>query len=132
LHQPRQVIRHPNGLFTVFFESLRCELRATTGTTVSMVCPGPVNTSILENLEGPGGATVGFGLDQDSLKKIMSAATAARLAVNACESSKREVIFGAQLSKLVKLRSSRPEQVDEILSKMYDDMHGALVPKSRL
>lgn len=103
-----------------FFGSLRCEL-APTGISVTIVCPGPVKTEILGKLHGPNATRIGF--DISNVKQIMPAEKAAKLAITACERGDREIIYGKTLNKLAKLSANNPEQVDQILSNMYNEMH---------
>lgn len=103
-----------------FFNSLRLELAPTQN--ISIICPGPVRTSILTNLKGPNNTKVGFNLSEKQLDKLMSADEAAQLVVQNCESNVREYIFGEELTQLVKLYQKAPEQAEVILSKMYQGM----------
>jgi len=107
-----------------FFDSLRCELQSE-GITVTLVCPGPVNTGILGNLAGPSGSKIGLSLDDDAKSKMMTSEKAAKLTIQACEEGMREIVFGKALQKLVQLRASQPTRVDQILSAQYISMHQA-------
>eukprot|EP00947_MAST-08B_sp_MAST-8B-sp1_P002248 g2248.t1 len=109
-----------------FFESLRLELEPR-GVTVTMVCPGPVNTSILGNLEG-GTGSVGFTIDDEQRRKMMTAERAAALAVEAVENGTRCVVYGRALAGLVDLRSSDPVRVDAIMSQQYTALAAGAKP----
>ena len=71
---------------------------------------------------------MGLGVTEAELNKMMTAERAAELTIEACESGAREVVFGKQLQKLVKLRASQPVRVDRILSKQYNKLHANTVP----
>lgn len=104
-----------------FFGSLRCELEPH-GISVTIICPGPVRTPIQQNLYGPGNTKVAFQVDEQAAESMMSAATAAELCYEACETDAREVVFGKELKRLVAMRPKAPEQVDQILSGLYNSL----------
>ena len=93
------------------------------------VLSGPVNTGILGNLSGPGGKRVGFTLSEAELSQMMSSKRAAELAINASETGQREIVFGKDLQKLVKLRATHPQRVDAILARQYNALHQQLHSK---
>lgn len=92
------------------------------GVGVTMVMPGPVDTDILSNLQGPDGSTVALVLSEEAKKNLVSATEAGRIAVDACEEGVREVVFPKRMAKLLDMRASNPEGVDGIVRHMYETM----------
>lgn len=58
-----------------FLHSLRPEV-ARHGVSVTVICPGPVDTEILQNLDGSSGSIVGMNLDESAKRILWSAEVA--------------------------------------------------------
>jgi len=115
-----------------FFESLRQEIEPK-GVKVTMVMPGPVDTDILSNLQGPGGNKVALVLSNAEKQNMTSAREAGRIAVDACEKGVREVAFPKNMASLMQLRATDPDKVDAIMGKVYETMETREVsPASKL
>jgi len=99
-----------------FFDCLRGELRPH-NVGISIIYPGPVDTPILGNLEGPQNQTVGFKVPKSSL---MSSQEAAERIVHAGEMGWNHTTFQAYLfSSLHLIRFFLPRVVDGLLDHFY-------------
>jgi short-subunit dehydrogenase len=94
-----------------FFDSLRIEL-ADSGVSVTMVYPGFVSTGIRENASGPDGKPIQVSPVKEG--EVMSVEECARVALEAVEARRREVImtFRGKMGMFLKLVA--PGLVDRI------------------
>lgn len=101
-----------------FFDSLRPEL-AQHGITISVVCPGPVDTEILHNLDGQAGSIVSMKLSATDKLMLWSAQAAGDRCACNTERSVGYDGFPINLWWFVRFRTVVPWLCDAVFSYFY-------------
>ena len=104
-----------------FLDSLRSEVRPS-GVGVSVVCPGPVDTEILSNLDGSGGGTVGMELAPHEKLMLWSAESAGNRCVASTERGVAYDGFPWNLWWFVRVRTLVPSFVDAVFVHFYTSL----------